>query len=82
MRRKRNRPEAKALRHPALVAVTSGRRCNICRRVIKAVPADVDPRYARYCYSCRSHREQDCDANRWIGRGDGSGAGTGFYIFG
>ena len=71
----------KALNPPALVAVTTGRRCNTCHCVIKAVPHDVDPHYARYCYSCRTHRESDCDANRWIGRGDESGAGTGFYIF-
>ena len=79
---KNKRIEARALRPAAMVLVTSGRRCNICRRVIKAVPHDVDPHYARYCYSCRTHREQDCDASRWIGSGEELGAGTGFYIFG
>lgn len=81
--RGKRKPENEPRSHiPAMVPVTSGRRCNICHRVIKAVPSDVDPRYARYCYSCRSQMEQDCHPMGWLGRGEEHGAGTGVFLFG
>lgn len=78
----RNPDNEKRSHTPTMVPVTTGRRCNICHRVIKAVPSGVDPHYARFCYKCRTHRESDCDPNSWLGRGQNSGASTGAYLFG
>ena len=58
----------KAIRH---------RPCNICGKPIKSVPGDVEARYARYCYSCRSHMDEEFGADRWSGAGDECGASIG-----
>lgn len=59
--------------------VTKFRPCNICGEPIKAVPGDVDARYARFCYTCRTNMELDEEygADRWIGAGDECGATVG-----
>jgi CRISPR/Cas system-associated protein Cas10 (large subunit of type III CRISPR-Cas system) len=81
--RGRRKPENEPCPHtPTMVKLKTGRRCNICHRIIKVVPSDVDPRYARFCYTCRVGRQMNSDPHAWLGRGEEHGAGTGAYLFG
>lgn len=35
------------------IKVKAERLCNICHRPIRVVPSDYDPRYVRFCMTCR-----------------------------
>jgi hypothetical protein len=80
----KRKPENEKRPHiPTMVTVHTGRRCNICGRVIKAVPSGVDPRYARFCYKCRTWSiPEESGADAWLGRGQASGASTGWMVIG
>lgn len=49
------------------IKCTSGRRCSYCHGPIDWIPSDVDPRYARFCISCRYQKIPNDIDTSWMG---------------